>query len=57
MTLDAFEKGFILRILEEECWNQTQAARHLGIHRKTLEYKIKRLHLTGMFFQERRRSA
>jgi transcriptional regulator with PAS, ATPase and Fis domain len=54
-TLDAFEKNFILRILEEEDWNQTQAAKRLGVHRKTLEYKVKRLNLGEMIALERKR--
>jgi DNA-binding NtrC family response regulator len=54
-TLDAFEKNFILRVLEEEGWNQTQASKRLGIHRKTLEYKVKRLNLGDMIAIERKR--
>ena len=52
-SLDAFERSFILRVLEEETWNQSQAAKRLGIHRKTLEYKIKRLNLTDIIDLER----
>jgi len=54
-TLDAFEKSFILRVLDEEGWNQTQASKRLGIHRKTLEYKVKRLNLGEMIALERKR--
>jgi DNA-binding NtrC family response regulator len=54
-TLDAFEKSFILRILDEEGWNQTQASKRLGIHRKTLEYKVKRLNLGELIALERKR--
>src|SRR5262249_57399430 len=54
-SIDAFEKSFILRVLEEEGWNQTQAAKRLGIHRKTLEYKVKRLSLGEMIALERKR--
>lgn len=54
-TIDAFEKSFILRILEEEGWNQTQASKRLGIHRKTLEYKVKRLNMGEMIALERKR--
>ncbi|HEX5033336.1 MAG TPA: helix-turn-helix domain-containing protein, partial [bacterium] len=43
---DAFERGFILRVLEQEHWHQENAAVKLGVHRKTLEYKLKRLQLT-----------
>ena len=42
---DAFERNFILNVLEKENWNQTRTSERLGIHRKTLEYKIKRLNL------------
>lgn len=43
--VDAFERCYLLRILEMETWNQSRTAKQLGIHRKTLEYKIKRLDL------------
>lgn len=43
---DAFERGFILRVLEKERWHQENTAAKLGIHRKTLEYKIKKLNLS-----------
>jgi len=52
-TLDTFERRFLIKILEEEDWNQTQAAKRLGIHRKTLEYKIKRLDLGDIIDSER----
>ncbi len=55
-SLDAFERSFLLRILEEESWNQSQAAKRLGIHRKTLEYKIKRLELGDIIQNERTRT-
>ncbi len=45
---DAFERGFILRVLEQENWHQENTAIKLGIHRKTLEYKLKRLQLTDV---------
>jgi DNA-binding NtrC family response regulator len=52
-TLDTFERRFLIKVLEEEQWNQTQAAKRLGIHRKTLEYKIKRLNLGDIIELER----
>jgi len=55
-TLDAFEKTFLLRTLEENSWNQTLASKRLGIHRKTLEYKIKRLGLGESIEFERLKS-
>jgi DNA-binding NtrC family response regulator len=35
-----FEKQFIMKILEKTNWNQTKAARLLGIHRNALLYKV-----------------
>jgi two-component system, NtrC family, response regulator AtoC len=35
-----FEKQFILKVLEKTNWNQTKAAKLLGIHRNALVYKI-----------------
>jgi len=39
-SLEALEKTHIARVLEETGWNQTAAAKHLGIHRNTLRRKI-----------------
>ncbi len=50
---DAFERNFILNVLEKENWNQTKTAERLGIHRKTLEYKVKKLNL-GTIIEARR---
>jgi DNA-binding NtrC family response regulator len=33
---DRFEQTYVLRALERENWNQTRAARSLGVHRNTL---------------------
>jgi two-component system response regulator AtoC len=38
-----FEKQYILNILEKVQWNQTEAARLLGLHRNTLLWKLQRL--------------
>jgi two-component system, NtrC family, response regulator AtoC len=38
-----FEKQYILNILEKVQWNQTEAARVLGLHRNTLLWKLQRL--------------
>jgi two-component system, NtrC family, response regulator AtoC len=38
-----FEKQYILNILEKVRWNQTEAARILGLHRNTLLWKLQRL--------------
>lgn len=50
---EAFERSFILKILESEQWNQTKTAHRLGVHRKTLEYKIKK-HDIGAIITQRR---
>jgi two-component system, NtrC family, nitrogen regulation response regulator NtrX len=41
----AFERQYILRALERSRWNQSIAARALGIHRNTLLQKMKALNL------------
>jgi DNA-binding NtrC family response regulator len=33
---DRFEQAYVLRALEREGWNQSRAARGLGVHRNTL---------------------
>ena len=38
-----FERQYILNILEKVQWNQTEAARVLGLHRNTLLWKVQRL--------------
>jgi two-component system response regulator AtoC len=38
-----FEKQYILTILEKVQWNQTEAAKLLGLHRNTLLWKLQRL--------------
>lgn len=40
---EQFEKQFILGVLEKVDWNQTEAARILGVHRNTLIMKIQNL--------------
>jgi two-component system response regulator HydG len=42
LTLEAVERKHILRVLEDFGWNQTQAAKALGIDRVTLYHKIRR---------------
>lgn len=44
-AVEGFERAFILQILNEENWHQMRAAERLGVHRKTLEYKMKRLNI------------
>jgi len=45
-ALEGFERAYIAQVLEEEDWHQMRTAERLGIHRKTLEYKMKRLNLS-----------
>ncbi len=40
-----FERQYILNILEKVQWNQTEAARVLGLHRNTLAWKLQRLRI------------
>jgi len=42
---DSFERQFILKALKRAQWNQSEAARVLGIHRNTLIQKMKVLDL------------
>ena len=47
---DRFERAYVLRALEREGWNQSRAARGLGVHRNTL---IARLAAWGLRREER----
>jgi DNA-binding NtrC family response regulator len=40
LSLEAVERELIVQALRKSNWNQTQAARHLDISRKTLMYRI-----------------
>jgi two-component system response regulator HydG len=42
LSLEAVERRHIIRVLEDFAWNQTQAAKALGIDRVTLYHKIRR---------------
>ncbi|MFA5028188.1 MAG: sigma-54 dependent transcriptional regulator, partial [Candidatus Methylomirabilota bacterium] len=42
LSLDGVEKSLILRALEKHDWNQSRAARYLGITRHTLLYRIEK---------------
>jgi transcriptional regulator of acetoin/glycerol metabolism len=42
LTIEALERRHIVRVLEDFAWNQTQAAKALGIDRVTLYHKIRR---------------
>jgi DNA-binding NtrC family response regulator len=39
-AVEAFERSLILEALEKCEWNKTQAARHLGVTRRILSYKV-----------------
>jgi two-component system, NtrC family, response regulator AtoC len=47
---DRFEQAYVLRALEHEDWNQSRAARRLGVHRNTL---IARLAAWGISARDR----
>jgi DNA-binding NtrC family response regulator len=47
---DRFEQAYVLRALEREDWNQSRAARRLGVHRNTL---IARLAAWGIRTRDR----
>ncbi len=42
LTIDSLERKHIVRVLEDFAWNQTQAAKALGIDRVTLYHKVRR---------------
>lgn len=44
-AVEAFERSMILDALEKSDWNKTQAARHLGVTRRILSYKVTTLGL------------
>ncbi|MCL5745138.1 MAG: sigma-54-dependent Fis family transcriptional regulator, partial [Acidobacteria bacterium] len=45
LTIDTMERKHITRVLDDFAWNQTQAAKALGIDRVTLYHKIRRYNL------------
>ncbi len=45
LRIDSLERRHIVRVLESFSWNQTQAAKALGIDRVTLYHKIRRYNL------------
>jgi DNA-binding NtrC family response regulator len=40
-----FQRHYILKVLEKSRWNQTEAAKRLGVHRNTLIGKMESLHV------------
>jgi two-component system NtrC family response regulator len=46
ISLRRLEKDMLLRGLEKTNWNQSQAARYLGLSRKTLIYRMRKFGLT-----------
>jgi DNA-binding NtrC family response regulator len=40
-----FERHYILKALEKSRWNQTEAAKRLGVHRNTLLSKLESLRI------------
>jgi two-component system NtrC family response regulator len=47
ISLSRLEKDVLLHALEKTSWNQSQAARYLGLSRKTLIYRMRKFGLTG----------
>jgi DNA-binding NtrC family response regulator len=47
ISLSRLEKEVLLRGLEKSNWNQSQAARYLGLSRKTLIYRMHKFGLAG----------
>jgi DNA-binding NtrC family response regulator len=45
-AIESFEKKYLLAHLEIEGWNQAKTAEKIGVHRKTLENKIKKYDLS-----------
>ena len=45
LSLEGVEKELILRALQKHDWNQSRAARYLGITRHTLLYRIEKHHI------------
>ncbi len=41
-TLQGYEKAMVVRALKENNWNQTKAAKALGISRDNLRYRVKK---------------
>ena len=41
LSMAVYEKDLLKQVMEESSWNQSQAARKLGINRATLHKKIK----------------
>ena len=39
-AVDEFERKFIMSALEKNKWNQTKAAKAMGIHRNTLNKRL-----------------
>jgi two-component system NtrC family response regulator len=51
------EKDLILRVLERFSGNQTNAARYLGLSRRTLAYRMKKHRIPTEYVKEARLSA
>jgi two-component system NtrC family response regulator len=47
ISLSRLEKDVLWRALQKTNWNQSQAARYLGLSRKTLIYRMRKFGLTG----------
>jgi DNA-binding NtrC family response regulator len=47
LSLEEMEKRLIMRALKQCGGNQTQAARHLGLSRRTLAYRLEKYGIYG----------
>jgi two-component system NtrC family response regulator len=57
INLTKMEKDLILRVLERFSGNQTNAARYLGLSRRTLAYRMKKHRIPTEYVKEARLSA
>jgi two-component system NtrC family response regulator len=57
INLTKMEKDLILRVLERFSGNQTNAARYLGLSRRTLAYRMKKHRIPGEYVKEVRLGA
>ena len=57
VNLTMLEKDLILRVLAKFAGNQTNAARYLGLSRRTLSYRMKKYHIPAEHAKDARQTA